>query len=215
MSKKFNTSNLKGMKPTCGIYAIIGPNGRRYIGKSVSAEKRLTHHLKTLTKNECRNIHLQRSWNKYGSENFEFEILIEVESKMLHEMECYFIDHYRKRKGVYNMMTPDRTNKGRIKHSSLTRNKMSSTKQIFWSNESHRIDHSEKLKQSAAKNRANGIIQSNNKSGVTGVVVMPNGTYRVDFLKHYLGIFKTKKEASEVRKQAEKDWQLSQGQACG
>jgi len=50
-------------------------DGKMYIGSSIDIERRKRQHLNSLLKNEHHSIHLQRAWNKYGKDNFVFEIL--------------------------------------------------------------------------------------------------------------------------------------------
>lgn len=60
-----------------GIYKITNViNGKIYIGSAVNCFRRLfNEHLKDLIKNKHINTHLQRAFNKYGKENFNFEVL--------------------------------------------------------------------------------------------------------------------------------------------
>lgn len=75
-----------------GLYRIINKvNGKFYIGSSSDINRRFISHKNYLNKNKHDNIHLQNAWNKYGKENFLFEIykkcdintLIEEEQKEL------------------------------------------------------------------------------------------------------------------------------------
>ena len=55
-----------------GIYKITNIiKGNFYIGSSINVEKRMYEHKRMLRKNKHTNIHLQRSWNKYGEKDFE------------------------------------------------------------------------------------------------------------------------------------------------
>jgi group I intron endonuclease len=63
-----------------GIYAIRNQiDGKIYVGSSVDMQHRFGQHLGALRNNKHHNIHFQRAWNKYGEENFEFEVLEVVE----------------------------------------------------------------------------------------------------------------------------------------
>jgi group I intron endonuclease len=59
------------------IYKIINVvNGKLYIGSTMHKfSKRKSEHLTALRKGYHFNSHLQSAWNKYGEENFIFEIL--------------------------------------------------------------------------------------------------------------------------------------------
>lgn len=60
----------------CGVYQIRNIiNNNIYIGSSISIKKRFSAHKNDLRKNQHYNSHLQRAWNKYGEENFEFNII--------------------------------------------------------------------------------------------------------------------------------------------
>lgn len=60
----------------CGIYVIRNLiNNYIYIGSSIMLYKRYREHLTKLIHNKHHNKILQRSWNKYGSEGFVFEVV--------------------------------------------------------------------------------------------------------------------------------------------
>ena len=64
-----------------GIYKITNETtGKFYIGSSNDIKDRWREHTCCLRRNKHHSQHLQRSWNKYGEENFEFEIIELVES---------------------------------------------------------------------------------------------------------------------------------------
>lgn len=71
-----------------GIYKILNKlNNKFYIGSSCDLLKRFNTHKNALNKNKHHSVLLQRSWNVYGSENFEFIILEEClkEEKIIKE----------------------------------------------------------------------------------------------------------------------------------
>ncbi len=64
------------MNTNCGIYMIMNlVNGKFYIGSSKQIKRRLYLHKNSLRKNKHHSIYLQRAWNKYGEENFIFEVI--------------------------------------------------------------------------------------------------------------------------------------------
>lgn len=97
-----NTSNIK--KPKIGaVYKIVNiKTNKIYIGSSKNVYIRFYQHIKSLFKNKHHSIHLQRSWNKYGSNNFIFKIIEQIDIKnfrnekeytnYLREREQYYID---------------------------------------------------------------------------------------------------------------------------
>ena len=67
-------------------------NNKFYIGSSKKVNTRLINHFSSLAKNTHRNKHLQSSYNKYGKDNFKFEILEECDLKDLLNKEQYYLD---------------------------------------------------------------------------------------------------------------------------
>jgi group I intron endonuclease len=64
------------MRKVCGIYRItLKKLGRNYVGQSVNIRQRWATHKKELNDNEHHNNKLQRDWNKYGENAFEFVII--------------------------------------------------------------------------------------------------------------------------------------------
>lgn len=60
-----------------GIQRILNKiNGNCYIGSSLNVEKRYKHHLSTLRHNSSRCSILQKAFNKYGEDNFEFQVIL-------------------------------------------------------------------------------------------------------------------------------------------
>ena len=79
----------------CGIYKIENLiNHKVYIGQSIDISGRWLEHQIDLRGNRHQSKHLQNAWNKYGSENFSFEILEKCSKEDLTEREQYWIDFY-------------------------------------------------------------------------------------------------------------------------
>jgi len=77
-----------------GIYKIINKiNNKFYIGSAVNLTARKQTHFYRLRNNIHENSYLQNSFNKYGEENFYFEVIeiIEDKNKLLIK-EQYWID---------------------------------------------------------------------------------------------------------------------------
>jgi len=82
------------------IYSIKNTiNEAIYIGSTKNFSKRKKTHKNSLIKNKHHSIHLQRAWNKYGEENFKFEIIEECEINKRVYREQYYIDTL---KPIYN-----------------------------------------------------------------------------------------------------------------
>lgn len=74
-----------------GIYKIISPNNRVYIGQSINIEKRFKDY--KFLKSKLQRL-LHRSFLKYGVENHVFEIVEECLIEQLNERERYWQEHY-------------------------------------------------------------------------------------------------------------------------
>lgn len=76
-----------------GIYRIKNLiNGKCYYGSSKKIKKRWKTHLNQLRNKKHINCILQNAWNKYGENNFIFEIVEECELEKLFEVEQKYID---------------------------------------------------------------------------------------------------------------------------
>ncbi len=76
---------ISDVPKTSGIYMIRNViNDKRYIGSAMNFRKRWSAHLSELGANEDHhNIHLQRAWNKYGEDAFEFLVIDKIPIGML------------------------------------------------------------------------------------------------------------------------------------
>jgi group I intron endonuclease len=67
-----------------GIYQIRNLiNGKLYIGSSANIKNRWSRHKSDLSHNRHRNPKLQNAWNKYGKDNFVFEVIIKCPEEFL------------------------------------------------------------------------------------------------------------------------------------
>ena len=74
------------------IYKIQNKtNGKTYIGQTKDFYKRIQKHLSDLRRGKAANKHLQRAFNKYGENNFEFSIVEKCPIESLDEREQYWI----------------------------------------------------------------------------------------------------------------------------
>lgn len=91
-----------------GIYKITNNiNGKCYVGQSDNIERRWREHKKRAFKidnNQQTNL-LYRAMQKYGIDNFKFEILEECTKDCLDEREIYYIAKYQSYINGYNLTT--------------------------------------------------------------------------------------------------------------
>lgn len=90
------------MNKITGVYIIKNKiTNKFYVGHSIDINKRFNAHKSYLKRGIHYCVYLQRSWNKYGEDNFEFIIikdsLSEEESIIL---EQYYIDNFKAH--IYN-----------------------------------------------------------------------------------------------------------------
>lgn len=78
-----------------GIYSIKSKiNNKIYVGSSINIEARLKNHKYNLKLNQHKNCYLQSTYNKYGIENLEFNILEECTKENILEKENFYIKKY-------------------------------------------------------------------------------------------------------------------------
>ncbi len=84
------------LKNKSGIYKITcKSNNKSYIGSSVNLYERLQRHLRDLSKQRHCNYYLQRAFDKYGVDNFTYEILEYVDEDTILIREQYYINQYQ------------------------------------------------------------------------------------------------------------------------
>lgn len=91
-------------------------NSKFYVGRTFNIDKRWNNHRNLLRKNQHHCLHLQRAWNKYGEENFVFNV-IEVfnnHSKeenlyLVKEKEQEYLDKYFSTGLIYNSSVSSET----------------------------------------------------------------------------------------------------------
>ena len=76
-----------------GIYKITNEiNGKFYIGSTKDLNRRKKDHFRLLKKGTNHSIILQKAVDKYGIENFRFEILVECSEDLLFTIEQKLVD---------------------------------------------------------------------------------------------------------------------------
>lgn len=123
-----------------GIYQIVNKiNNKRYIGGTLDLRERLANHISELRNNRHHSIYLQRAFNKYGINNFYFEILELCDSNwdIIEKLEQKYFEKYKENftQNTYNILNI--SNRGfSKKHSEETIlkivNSIKDVKKIYW-----------------------------------------------------------------------------------
>lgn len=78
-----------------GIYCIINTiNNKKYVGSSTNIKQRWMKHKSELRNGYHINPHLQKAWNKYGEEKFDFRVLVYTNPDEAILLEQYVLDNY-------------------------------------------------------------------------------------------------------------------------
>lgn len=122
-------------KINCGIYKIVNlVNSKIYVGSSINLKSRKYAHFNTLLKNRHDNNYLQNAYNKYGKENFKWEVIEYIDKledkkelkKILLDKEQYWINSLKVcNKNIGYNLAPVAGNCLGIVPSEETRRKMS------------------------------------------------------------------------------------------
>lgn len=84
------------MNTNCGIYMIMNLVNRKfYIGSSYNINNRWNVHKACLKTNNHPSKYLQRAYNKYGKDNFIYEVLENCPENNLIEREQYWMDFHK------------------------------------------------------------------------------------------------------------------------
>lgn len=77
------------------VYSILNKtNGKIYVGQTTQGKTRFTQHKCNLRRNTHQNPHLQSSWNKYGEDSFEFNVLEHCTDEKLGDNEDWWINYF-------------------------------------------------------------------------------------------------------------------------
>jgi group I intron endonuclease len=109
-----------------GIYTITNLiDNKIYLGYTFYFNKRRSDHFDALRRNTHPNIYLQRAFNKYGTDNFKFEILVECKKDFLSSEEHYWATILKVHDDRYGYNLRPTHPYGRVGHSTETKKKMS------------------------------------------------------------------------------------------
>lgn len=145
------------MNNTAGVYKIINLlNGRCYVGQAQNFRLRKNFHWHALTNNKHGNSFLQRDFNKCGSVNFMFEIILETDCiELLNEFEQSYLNEYWDNQiNCYNISSIAYSPARGLKRSEETKVKMrlARSRQVFSDATRKKISESNKGKLSGKNN---------------------------------------------------------------
>lgn len=142
-----------------GVYQIRNlVNNKVYVGSAVDINRRKREHYAQLSKGKHCNQKLQNAYNKYGVENFSFEIVESVEDpQQLISREQYYIDKFNAVNEGYNIC-PIAGNTLGVYPSNESRQKMSKAHKGVGKG----IPKSEEHKKKISKSVSNSIKGENN-----------------------------------------------------
>lgn len=135
---------------------------KKYIGQSKDISERWKKHISELNNNRHHNDYLQKSWDKYGEENFKFYVLEYCENDNLDERENYYIESYNTldRDCGYNLKSGGQLHNH---HSEEIRKKISeSNKKAYLNPDRRKIQSINALKQWSNPNIKAKILGENN-----------------------------------------------------
>jgi group I intron endonuclease len=148
-----------------GIYTITNlANNKVLVGQSINIKNRLRAHKVRLKQGIHENKHLQRAWDDYGENFFEFKPIEYIEKEFLLSHELYWsnmLDSHNFTKG-YNLKSCSPTGYGH--HSQETKNKIGASHKGRKLSE----DHKNKLRIAHTGKPLSNTHKSNIKSAMTG-----------------------------------------------
>lgn len=185
-----------------GIYRILNPKERIYIGQSINLEKR-EYDYKNLKNCKSQTL-LFRSLKKYGWDNHKFEIIEEYIFEHLNERERYWQDFYNvmnPKKGLNCRLTTSLTktgelsqetkhkisesNKGKPKHTEETKLKTSQRSKLLKNmlGKNHSIETIQKIRQS--KIGKSPSIETRNKMSESALGKVKTQEHRINISNNH------------------------------
>jgi len=112
-----------------GVYSVLQlSTGRHYVGSAVRLDRRWLRHVWDLKNSRHHNSKLQRSWDKYGEDDFRFDILEVCERGQLEAREQFWIDETRP---FFNILRKAYS-AANFKHSEEALERMSEAQKLVW-----------------------------------------------------------------------------------
>lgn len=135
-----NMIEISNTPNTPSIYKLANKiTGRIYIGQAKRTRNRWNAHLCDLRKNKHGNTYLQRAFNKYGEDNFEFLIMVDLsnvtEDQLRQILKREELKALRENPKNYNS---DQGGESQFKQSKKTLSKLSKKRRAMWEREGFR-----------------------------------------------------------------------------
>jgi group I intron endonuclease len=134
------------------IYKITNTKNQKvYIGQTIQKPcVRFAAHVKELNANKKKNGKFQNAWNKYGKDNFKFEVILECEASRLDEYERFYIALFDSFVNGYNATIGGKQCMEQRRHTDGTKAKLSEHLKRMWNNQ----EYVHRLKNAHSLNRA-------------------------------------------------------------
>lgn len=184
-------------------------NNKIYIGSTINSKKRFNEHRRKLRKNIHHSDYLQRAWNKYGEENFIFEIKEYCELEKLRELE---LKYFSSRNPDYNVSKHSVAPMTGLHHSRETKLLLSKRHK----NNKYNLGkkHSEECKKARSEKRK--LFRWNNevKLKMSETARRINSISRVDRTKSYKKVIDSNGNIFETCIACSKFWRISVQTVC-
>jgi len=115
------------MERKSGVYQIVNTvNGKRYVGSAKCFRDRWSKHRRDLGKGVHHSQYLQRAWNKYGADKFDFEVVLVCSpaDAVFYEQRMMDVHKSANHRCGYNIAPAAGSQLG-LKHSQKSREQMS------------------------------------------------------------------------------------------
>lgn len=189
-----------------GIYQILNKiDNRCYIGQSIHLEIRKEEHFSELRRNIHKNKYLQNAFNKYGENNFQFNILEECSKDDLSSKEIFWIDYYggyessktyNLTPGGYSLFGKANPCYGRIWTEEERQKQSERLKEVF--KDPTKCSMYGKKHSEATKDKIRKTL-SNRKQTEESNIKRSNTFYRYYYIEHHDGHFKGKHHSEETK----------------
>ena len=176
-----------------GIYKIISPSGKIYIGQSVDIKRRFNSYKRMYVKNKS-VVKLYRSFLKYGVDNHIFEVVCECEENQLNEKERYYQEMFDciGINGLNCRLTKTNDKSGRASKETLAKMSEASKGNQHWLGKKHTQETKDKISLANKGRESNrkGIISENHPQSVKVIQYDLDG----NFIKEWNCLMDIKRE---------------------